>query len=357
MLTKLLRPLVLIAALLVALSTASVAEAHSTAPTNLVVTDKTETSVSLDWSQDYRDKYKGYYVRTDGGPRVAAPSSETTVSGLVAGSTHEFCVSINFTSSSHPDESGQTCITVTTNGAPPPPPAADSVYGIFASSAADYSLITGRGFNTVTVSSPSQLDQIHAHGLKGVYWLGGFDNEPVCSYTTDDAWVTTQVNAVKNHPALRGYQIENEPHATECPNAPADVRHRATLVRSLDPNLEHETVLAVYRDYEFDDYVNATDVLRVGMYPCNWTSGCSFNRITEKVSVARSVGWTKLWGSPQAAGDQYYRMPTPGELQTILDTWRATGVTNLLAFTWDRYDEDTLSMHPELWPVFEANAP
>ena len=44
-----------------------VASGHTSGPTNLVVKSSTETSVSLDWTQEYRDSYDGYYVRLDGG--------------------------------------------------------------------------------------------------------------------------------------------------------------------------------------------------------------------------------------------------------------------------------------------------
>jgi parallel beta-helix repeat protein len=99
----------------------SVAYGHTTAPTGLVVTGTTETSISLDWTQDYADAYSGYYVRVDGGARVKYPHSVGTVSNLKAGTTYRICVSIDFTSSTHPDESEQTCISATTKGTAPAP--------------------------------------------------------------------------------------------------------------------------------------------------------------------------------------------------------------------------------------------
>ena len=104
-------------------SLTSVAYGHTTAPTGLVVTGTTETTVSLDWKQDYADGYSGYFVRVDGGARVKYPSSKGTFSGLHSGTSHQFCMSIDWTSSSHPDESGQTCINASTTGAAPTPTA------------------------------------------------------------------------------------------------------------------------------------------------------------------------------------------------------------------------------------------
>jgi hypothetical protein len=241
---------------------------------------------------------------------------------------------------------------------PPPGAPPSALYGIFASSSADRSQVANLGFNAVTVDARvPELDAAWAQGLAGVVWLGGYQNEPACQFVESDDWVRSHVLAIKDHPGVRGYQIDNEPHATECPGAPAQVRARAALVRSLDPSPAHPTMLAVYREYEFDDYAGATDVLRVGMYPCSHLYGCNLSRITQKVASARAAGWTRVWGSPQAFGDEYYRTPSPAELQAILDTWRAAGVTDLLSYVWDRTDPDTLSARPELWPVFKANAP
>ena len=68
--------------------------------------------------------------------------------------------------------------------------------------------------------------------------------------------------------------------------------------------------------------------------------------------AARAAGWNRLWAVPQVFGNDYYRMPTPSELQTILTTWDNAGVEGSLAYTWDKTEPDTLSMHPELQSAF-----
>ncbi|MDP8910330.1 MAG: hypothetical protein M3N47_14720 [Chloroflexota bacterium] len=100
-----------------ALALPAVGVAHTTAgPTDLVAIAKSETRVTLDWTQDYAHAYSGYYLRMDGGAPVKYASSEATVADLAPRSTHEFCVSIDLTSSSHDEESAQTCITASTEG-------------------------------------------------------------------------------------------------------------------------------------------------------------------------------------------------------------------------------------------------
>lgn len=248
--------------------------------------------------------------------------------------------------------------TPTPEPAPAPP---GRLLGVFADGAADFTQIRSIGFNAITTNTTlTDLDRAQAAGLKALVWLGGFENEPVCDWRQTDAWVIQEVNKIKDHPAVIGYQIDNEPHATECPGAPAKLRDRAALVRSLDPNPAHVTMMALYRTEEFDDYVidgrPVTDVIRVGIYPCNINTGCQPDRITTKVGVARAAGWTRLWGSPQAFGDEYYRIPSPAELQAILDTWHANGIDDLFAYTWDISDPVVLRDHQELWPVFSSEA-
>jgi hypothetical protein len=243
----------------------------------------------------------------------------------------------------------------------PAPTSSDRLLGVFADGAADFTQIRSIGFNAITTNTTlADLDRAQAAGLKALVWLGGFENEPVCEWRHTDAWVTQEVNKIKAHPAVIGYQIDNEPHAAECPGAPAKLRDRAALVRSLDPNPAHVTMMALYRTEEFDDYVingrPVTDVIRVGIYPCNINTGCQPERITTKVGVARAAGWTRLWGSPQAFGDEYYRLPSPAELQAILDTWHANGIDDLFAYTWDISDPVVLRDHQELWPVFSSEA-
>lgn len=92
-------------------------------PASLVVTGRTDTSVSLDWTQNpYDHAYSGYYIRTNDGARVLYSSSQATIGGLTPGTSYKFCVSVNYTSTSDPDESPQSCITVSTTGGAPTPP-------------------------------------------------------------------------------------------------------------------------------------------------------------------------------------------------------------------------------------------
>jgi hypothetical protein len=227
-----------------------------------------------------------------------------------------------------------------------PPGAVD---GVFASSGSNKAQIASAGFNAVTVNPyAADLNAIAAHRLGGIVWLQGYDNG-ACKFSKNDAWVRDKLAAIKNHPGVVAYHIDDEPKSTECPGAPAQVAARSALVKSLDPG--SLTLITHYRTYEFDDFRGAADVLGVVTYPCS-VKGCRLEKITEDVQAARTAGWQRLWAVPQVFGNDYYRIPTPVELGAILSTWDDAGVEGSLAYTWDKTESDTLSTHFELHPAF-----
>lgn len=235
---------------------------------------------------------------------------------------------------------------------PSPARAADPpLNAVFASRAADKATIAKAGFNTATANPyVEELDALQRHGLRAIVWLQGYVNEPSCAFSKSDDWLTRRVNGVKNHPAVLAWHVDDEPHGTQCRNAPAQIAARTALLHRLDPS--HPVVLTHYREHEFDDFAGTADILGVVMYPCTWAAGCAYSKITSKVLAARRAGWTRLWGLPQTFGDEYYRMPTFAEALQILATWDAAGVTDRFTYTWDKTDPDTLVSHPDLWAAF-----
>src|SRR5690606_22014699 len=64
-----------------------------TAPTNLTVTDKTGTTVSLSWTASTDDKgVTGYQVYKDGSLVASLKATSTTIGGLSGETTYEFTV-------------------------------------------------------------------------------------------------------------------------------------------------------------------------------------------------------------------------------------------------------------------------
>jgi hypothetical protein len=207
------------------------------------------------------------------------------------------------------------------------------------------------GFDVITVSPDvARLDVLQANGLRGLIWLGGYDNA-TCQFVDNDDWVVAHVSAIKDHPAVLAYEIDNEPHFVDCPNAPSQMAARNALVKSLDPDAL--TYLTLYKD--FSAFLGSVDLIRISRYPCSYPDGCVYSKITDTVAAAEAAGWTRYWAGPQIFGDEYYKPPTPEELRMIFDTWRGTNAEAMVAYTWNYAGvSDPLNVHPELWDTVKA---
>src|SRR3954453_16426815 len=76
---------------------------------------------------------------------------------------------------------------------------------------AEHATAAGLGFNAVSVGAyRDRLDHLKSLGLKGLVWLGGFDNT-TCRFIFTDRQVTRKVKSIRGHPAVLGYEIDNDP--------------------------------------------------------------------------------------------------------------------------------------------------
>jgi hypothetical protein len=236
--------------------------------------------------------------------------------------------------------------------APPP----SMVRGIYASwpYASEYPTIAGLGFNAVSVEPwRDRLDYLQSLGLKGLVWLGGYDNS-TCTFVRSDGWITDRVLDVRDHPAVLAYEIDNEPHAYQCPTAPQQIKDRVSLVRSLVAPYNAILYITLSRDFWAFATVGV-DLIRISAYPCSYTYGCVLPKIPHKVDLARAAGFTRIWGGSQTAGDTYYRPPTPAELAGIQQTWRDAGAEGYVAWAWDGHGTtDPLRTNSALWDAWNA---
>jgi len=197
------------------------------------------------------------------------------------------------------------------------------------------------GFNLIdTTPEPAELEALQAHGLKGFIWLGGYSNT-TCRFNEGDAWVRTHVRAIAGSPAIAGYFIDDEPDAALCPTAPAQIKARSALVKSIDPG--PPTFIASYQVDQFARFAHTTDIIALDHYPCSHSHGCDFSVIDEEAAEADRLG-IRYWGVIQAHGDDWYRVPTPAELHQEFEHWRATRMEGYLVFAW-RWPRD----QPSLW--------
>jgi hypothetical protein len=197
------------------------------------------------------------------------------------------------------------------------------------------------GFNLIdTAPDRSELKALQARGLKGFIWLGGYSNTR-CAFNESDAWVRAHVRAIAGSPAIAGYFIDDEPDAALCPTAPAQMKARSALVKSIDPR--PPTFIASYQVDQFARFAHTVDIIALDHYPCSHSHGCDYSVIDQEAAEADRLG-IRYWGVIQAHGDEWYRVPTPAELREEFDHWRATRMEGYLVFAW-RWPRD----QPSLW--------
>jgi hypothetical protein len=193
------------------------------------------------------------------------------------------------------------------------------------------------GFNFIDSGAyRDQMDTLAARGLKGFIWLGGYSNT-TCTFSYSDDWVRSHVSDISGHPGVGAYFIDDEPNATACPNAPAQVKARSQLVKSIDPGAP--TFIVTNDTEELKLFAGTVDVLGLDHYPCSISYGCDYSKIDRQAAEANRLG-VRYWGVIQAFGDDWYRMPTPEELHQQFVRWRATNMEGYLVFAWRFPDND-----------------
>jgi hypothetical protein len=206
------------------------------------------------------------------------------------------------------------------------------------------------GFNMID-SGPyrEELDPLAERGLKAFIWLGGYSNAR-CRFREGDSWVRSHVRAIRRHPAVRAYLIDDEPDAARCPGAPAQMKARAKLVRSIDRRRQRPTFIVVYRREQLRRFAGTVDLLALDEYPCSHEFGCVYSKIDRMAAHADRLG-IRYWGVIQAHGDDWYKLPSPEELHEIFARWRATNMEGYMVFSWAWPPGDRslwVANHPEL---------
>jgi len=197
------------------------------------------------------------------------------------------------------------------------------------------------GFNYID-SGPDQgeMRALVAHHLKGLIWLGGYD-EATCQFGESDAWVRSHVSAIAGSQGVGAYYVADEPNAAVCPTAPAQIRARSDLVKSIDPRAP--TLLVTYRAAQLPLFAGTVDVIGLDHYPCSRPHGCRYSMIDREAAAADRLG-IRYWGVVQAFGDDYYKLPTPQQIHQEFVHWRATKMQGYLVFAW-RWPRNS----PGLW--------
>jgi hypothetical protein len=197
------------------------------------------------------------------------------------------------------------------------------------------------GFNLID-SEPyrDDIDPLAARSLKGLVWLGGYSNTK-CRFNESDEWVRAHISAIADRPGVGAYFIDDEPDAGKCHSAPAQMKARSNLVKSIDPG--PPTLLVTYHIDQYKLFAGTVDVLGLNKYPCSYQYGCRYHMIDQQAAEADRLG-IRYWGVIQAHGDEWYKVPTPEELHQEFENWRRTRMKGYLVFSWRWPDWD-----PSLW--------
>jgi hypothetical protein len=215
------------------------------------------------------------------------------------------------------------------------------------SSASGFDEIVAAGFNLIDRGPYREYLDALPSGAKAFVWLGDYDNT-TCTWEKSDDWIRTHVAAIAGHPAIGAYFLVDEPHVWDCPDAPAQLKARSDLVKSLDSG---PPTLAVIEPHSpgnpYTPYVGTVDVIGIDRYPCSYANGCVMSKIDDAIQLIEASGAPRWWGVIQAFADSYYRMPTADELHEEFQHWRASSMEGYLVFAW-AYGADTLQNHPDL---------
>jgi len=220
-----------------------------------------------------------------------------------------------------------------------PAPFTRGAYGKDASTSG-YRDMAATGFNTVmTGPYPEQLGKVAAMGMKGVVWLGNFFNRPTCAFEKDDNTVARLVKVIAGSPMIAAYYLGDEPHVTECPQAPALFRQRSALVHALDPGSQTFTVIQASENgvsHDYAPWAGAVDIIGFDVYPCVRSSSmCNFSAIDAAITAIKAAGIRRYWAIVQDFQDCYYRLPTPSEIAAQFDRWATSDMAGYFVFSWN----------------------
>jgi hypothetical protein len=184
---------------------------------------------------------------------------------------------------------------------------------------------------------------------KALVWVGNLGNAPVGSACPPPGFTMqqfrAQVDAIAGNRKVFGYYLSDEPHPSLCPTAVSEIAARADYIHSHTSQmtfivaLDSSNVCGEHAGCEYRALAPShthVDLIGLDPYPCHLDAGgtpapCDFGVIAAKVNTAIRSGIPRRAIVPtfQTFGQEgrtdgkapYYRLPTAGELATMLHAW------------------------------------
>jgi hypothetical protein len=206
------------------------------------------------------------------------------------------------------------------------------------------------GFNLLDVDAKAEADAL-PRGTRGLYWLGDYLNSPTCDWEKPDATIVAKVRAGKGDPKIWGYYFSNESDPYGCPNAVAQHRTRARLIKSIDAAKATYISLDMnWREQALKQiplWVGVTDYVGLNPYICFvGHRACDFGWL-DRVIAAANRAHLAYFGHVQAFQAEEWRWPSTTELRRMLDRWAASKQKGYAVFTWS-WGGSVLSSRPQL---------
>jgi hypothetical protein len=208
--------------------------------------------------------------------------------------------------------------------------------------------VTARyGFSDVDVS-PSEVGSLGGT-QRALVWLGGYDNA-TCTLVWSDDVIRADFDeyGLARSSRIAGYFLVDEPNTDgNCPAASVQVKARAALVRSLDPDPAHFTLANIDDPGQFGSFRGSVDVMSTDPYPCKIGKPCDWSMIPRYIAQLRRAGVVRYMGMLQAFSAEGWRWPTAAELARMITQWQDSGWCGEITFSWV-YRGQQLSDHPDL---------
>jgi hypothetical protein len=223
------------------------------------------------------------------------------------------------------------------------------------------------GFNLADVSSRRELDLL-PDGTKGLVWLGQ------CEGVT--AKFEAAVGAVIDHPKAFGFFLMDDPDPTgrwrsRC--EASDLRAEADWIHQHRPEMVAFVALmnvgssaSPKFSVEYAPEHSHVDFFSVAPYPCRtgWAE-CDFGMIDRFIAASQDAGFPLSrivptfqafgGGSWKADSGGGYRLPSPSELQSMIERWESLDPTPAFdfAYSWGQQRSDeSLAASADLQAVF-----
>jgi hypothetical protein len=189
------------------------------------------------------------------------------------------------------------------------------------------------GWNLLDVGSLAAADNL-PKGTRGLVWVGDYDNSS-CQWEVSDSALKGEIKP--GDPKVAGYFFSDEPDPRSCPDAPAQHRTRARLIKRLDPGKLTVMVMDSNSGRASLDqiplWVGVADYVGLDPYPCYQGRPCRYSWIRTIITAADRAR-LRYWGVAQAFDDPPWRWPTAAEETRMLSQWASSRASGYMTFAW-----------------------